>query len=134
MVNFHDLFNPWKYEFFCPKANSNVQSNYICEEPLSLICYSQFPTTYIFYPRFETEAQGNSEIWLIKLACFRWMPSVYYLKNSLLPDLKMCMESACRRVESKPFHKTTLLKRKLFLRQLVWGRRTSNLLYESLKK
>ena len=47
------------------------------------------------YPRFETEAQGNSEIWLIKLACFRWMPSVYYLKNSLLPDLKMCMESAC---------------------------------------
>ena len=34
------------------------------------------------------------------------MPSVYYLKNSLQPDLKVCMDSACRRVEGKPFHKT----------------------------
>ena len=34
------------------------------------------------------------------------MPSVYYLKNSLQPDLKLCMDSACRIVEGKPFHKT----------------------------
>ena len=28
------------------------------------------------------------------------MPSVYYLKNSLQLDLKICMDSACRRVET----------------------------------
>ena len=43
------------------------------------------------------------------LARFPWMPSGYYVKNSLQPDFKMCMDSACRRVEGKPFHKTAPL-------------------------
>ena len=34
------------------------------------------------------------------------MPSVYYSKNSVQPDLKLCMDSACQRVEGKPVHKT----------------------------
>ena len=42
----------------------------------------------------------------MKVACFPWMPSVYYLKNSLQPDLKLCMDSASQRVERKLFHKT----------------------------
>ena len=41
------------------------------------------------------------------LARFPWMPSGYYVKKQ--PDLKMCMDSACRRVEGKPFHKTAPL-------------------------
>ena len=46
------------------------------------------------------------------LAFFPWMPSAYYLKNSLQPDFKKGMDSACRRVKGKLFHKTTPLSTK----------------------
>ena len=49
------------------------------------------------------------------LARFPWMPSGYYVKNSLQLDLKMCMDSACRRVEGKPFHKNQFIMYRLHI-------------------